>query len=275
MNNATSNKARQPLVILIPYLKRTDDQADLDLTVQSLLSDSYQNWDLLLVDDGSPVPVEIRHYGLGKRVLVLIQPTNKGIEEALNRGVTEALKYGYTYIARIDAGDEALNDRLAKQVDALDNDPELTLVSCFAEVTDQKGNLLYIHRPPIDSKSIHRQMAVQNWIVHTGVSIRSQALQKIGLYRTDFKAAEDYELFCRVLFTGYKARTIPEVLVRFDTNPSGISGKRRRQQLFSTLRVQLKYFDLGQWRSYYGVLRTSLLFLIPRRWALRIKKALS
>jgi glycosyltransferase involved in cell wall biosynthesis len=273
MNDVPQRETR--LAVLIPYLKRTNQQADLDATIQSLLRDSYQNWDVFIVDDGSPVPVETGGYGLAERAIQLVQPANQGIERALNRGIEEILARNYAYLARIDAGDEALNDRLLKQVTTLENEPELTLVSCFAEVTDREGRLLYVHRPPTDPAELHRAMHQQNWIVHTGVMLRTSVLRRSGLYRTDFKAGEDYELFFRILAGGGQARTLPEVLVRFDTNPHGISGQRRRRQLISTLRVQLQYFDFRQWRSYFGVLRTSLLFLIPRRWALQLKKSLA
>ena len=99
---------------------------------------------------------------------------------------------------------------------------------------------------------------------HTSVMMRCDALKKVGLYPTNYPAAEDYELMRRI-GVQYDLANIPYCLVHYRVTPGSISQSRRRRQLYDRLMIQLKYFDATQWRSWVGVAKTLASLVVPRQ----------
>jgi hypothetical protein len=103
---------------------------------------------------------------------------------------------------------------------------------------------------------------------------RTSVLSTVGNYSTSYPAAEDFEFFCRIARRHRVANLAETLLVtRFD--PRGLSMRRRREQLASTLRIQLRFFDPAAWTSYYGILKTLARFVIPYAWIVALKGRVS
>jgi len=226
--------------------------------------------DVVVVDDGSDPPLPLPLVSAPHRVHLLRLPQNQGIARALNYGLEWILSQGYPYLARLDAGDTALPGRFAGQLAFLKTHPNHALVGGQAEFVDGGGRRLYRERLPQSYAELRRAMHLRNCFIHPAVMIRTSVLRELGPYRTDFPAAEDYELFFRVV-RRHPSANLPSVVVRVRHNPRGISARYRRQQLFSRLRVQLAYFDPGLPESYLGLLQTLGLMLVPAPavWALK------
>lgn len=218
--------------------------------------------DVVVVDDGSDPPLHLPEIAPPHRVYLLRLSENRGIAEALNAGVEWILQRGYPYLARLDAGDLALPGRFLRQLAFLETRPQHALVGGQVEFVDESGRLLYRERYPEDYADLHRRMHLKNCFIHPAVMLRTAVLRELGPYRTDFPAAEDYELFFRVV-RKYPAANLPETVVRVRVSPKGISARHRRRQLLTRLAVQLRYFDPGLWESYAGVLATLGLLVLP------------
>jgi glycosyltransferase involved in cell wall biosynthesis len=241
-------------------------------TLDSLLAaDLPAQLATLVVDDGSEPPLTIdaaRYAKLGLRLERL--PRNRGIVAALNRGLEMARELGAAYAARLDAGDTAHPRRLASQLDYLERHPEAGIVASDVLFVDESGRPLFRFESPRTDAETRRRMHINCCLIHPSVMLRMSALS--GAYSEDYPAAEDYELFLRILERS-KAASLPEALTTSVISAGGISLARRRAQLRSRLRLQWRYFDAARAESYAGLVLTLLFFALPARAIAALKAA--
>ena len=258
-----------PLAILIPVF---NDLQGLRASLDSIRAARRPLGTItIVVDDGSRVPVEAGEgdQAIGFRLVRL--PSNRGIDRALNAGLAEARRLGARYIARLDAGDTIEADRLERQLGLLEDQPEVGLVGSSARFVDANGQVLFVFRAPATDAAIRARMHINCCILHPTVMLRTSVLDAIGDYSTDYPAAEDYELFLRML--GHcRGACLPQVLVTTTASRSGISVRRRRLQLLSRLRVQRRFFDVACAQSYLGIAMTLVLLAIPQTLVLSLKR---
>jgi len=110
--------------------------------------------------------------------------------------------------------------------------------------------------------------------MHASVMFRTSVLSTVGNYSTSYPVAEDFEFFWRIA-RRHRVANLAETLVVYRFDPRGLSMRRRREQLASTLRIQLRFFDPAAWTSYYGVLKTLARFIIPYAWIVALKRRMS
>lgn len=259
-------------VLLIPYYN------NMSSLVASLRSVGDQEiCDVLVVDDGSPdEPVDessaqAAFRGQGAlHVMRLAQ--NQGIEGALNAGLDWISERDYEFIARLDCGDENVPDRLARQERFLDSHPAVLLVGGAASFVDEAGVEQFVFRLPTGQDEIAAMMRRNSAFMHPSVMFRTAALPLVGHYPLDVPAAEDYAYFWRFLEVGEVAN-LPDVLIRYELDPGGISLGRRSRQLSSRLAVQRAHDD-GSWAARTGIWRTRILQRLPYGAVFKAKRAL-
>ena len=249
------------VVVLIPV---HGDARQLEVTLGSLLAATLPaRLCTLIVDDGSEPPLALdaaRYAPLG---LELIRsPRNEGIARALNRGLERARGLGAGYVARLDALDTVDPERLMKQLAYLEAHPDAGLVASDVLFIGEDGKPQFRFEAPRTDAQVRRRMPISCCLIHPSVMMRMRALETAGGYSTEYAAAEDYELFFRLLGHA-SAAALPEALTTAVTSRAGISATRRRAQLRSKLRVQWRYFDPARPQSYLGVTLTLLLFIVP------------
>jgi GT2 family glycosyltransferase len=236
-------------------------QQDCEETMLSLARSSVP-CTVFAVDDGSTPPLELRGVYSQVETRVIRLPRNLGIVEALNAGMKAAIDAGFEYIARIDAGDFASPDRLAKQIEYLERHPRCMLVGCDAEVHDEDGSYRYTIEPPRDPKTLALALHERAWLLHPGVMFRAAVFKDVELYSSEFAAAEDYEMFLRIA-QKHEVGVVPEPLLIYITRAASISARKVRIQALSRLRIQMRYFLWTRWICYYGVLSTVSTLMLP------------
>jgi glycosyltransferase involved in cell wall biosynthesis len=171
--------------------------------VESILTQTFQVFELIVIDDGSidnSAAILAKYQQADDRVRLYRQPKNQGLVTTLNHGLQ--LVRG-DFLARMDADDLSLPERLAQQVDALDADPALVIVGSAYELIGVKGEFLRIDRYPAHDTSIRWQMLFHNSFAHSSVMVRMTALRRNDLgYNTQLVHAEDYDLWSRLLGYG-------------------------------------------------------------------------
>lgn len=244
--------------------------AALAITLESLRRQTV-NFRLYLIDDGSKTKPDYHALlgGLNYRLIELDR--NSGVSIAANTGLAAALAAGHAFMARMDCGDWCHPHRLELSRSFLLARPDVDLVGTWAVISSKNTGSNYLFTPPTQNDALVRRLSYTMPFIHPSTMVRSQLFRKLGLYSAE--VAEDYELCCRAARAGLGLANIPRVLLCKIEDGTSISVRRRRAQLWSRLRIQWYYRD---WNIYcgLGIIRTLLLFLVPRM-LLRRAKALT
>ena len=258
--------ANELAVLMAAY----NSEATIKMAVGSITGNTYP-CDIFIVDDGSRVPVS-EVLGNIPKVEIIRLPQNQGLARALNAGLNHILQRGYKYIARADTDDISYPDRFAKQVAFLDSHPGVGVVGAWGRHFDETtGNTTLIKPTPTNSDAIRKRLFFNNSLVHASAVIRADVFRVVGPYSTGYPAAEDYELFRRIS-QRYALANLPKVLLDICESRRGISLSKRHRQVYDRLCIQFKYFEPLQWRAWAGVAKTLLLFAVPVRVVIAIKK---
>lgn len=182
--------------------------------IQSVLNQTYQDFELIIVDDASTDNTEevaksfnderlqyIRHE---KNSGSSVAPRNTGIE--LARG---------EYIAFLDSDDEWLPQKLEKQMDKFNSvSPDVGLVYCgYAGVNRETGEALREYTPN-GRGEVFKLMVERNLLGSLTVLIRKECFQKAGVFDTEFLSSQDWDMWIRIS-KYYKFDFIPEVLAKY------------------------------------------------------------
>ncbi|MFX1684385.1 glycosyltransferase [Paraburkholderia sp. A2RI-6] len=254
------------VAVLMPAF---NGQADVERTLASFAEDAPVY--ALVVDDGSTPPIVAPNVP-GMQIEVLRMPQNGGIERALKAGVEALAARGFRYAARIDSGDLAAPQRLAKQRARMQAEPRLAALGTWTQVVNRAGAPLFMLRPAADARTLRRTRMLRSPLVHPSVMLRIDAVLAVGNYRVQYPAAEDLDLFLR-LMERYDCANLPELGLYYELNEGGISATKRRRQIVSTLRLQVRYLNVLNWRDWAGIAKSLLHFVTPYGALQRMKRA--
>ncbi|WP_322043080.1 glycosyltransferase [Paraburkholderia sp. J67] len=262
----TRTGALADVAVLMPAY---NGQADVERTLASFAEDApiYA----LIVDDGSTPPIVAPDVP-GMQIEVLRMAKNGGIERALKAGVEALAARGFRYAARIDSGDLAVPLRLAKQRARLQAEPKLAALGTWTQVINRAGAPLFMLRPAADAPTLRKTRMLRSPLVHPSVMLRIDAVLDVGNYRVLYPAAEDLDLFLR-LMERYDCANLPELGLYYELNEGGISATKRRKQVMSTLRLQLRYWNMLNWRDWAGITKNLLHLVMPYRALQKVKRA--
>ena len=219
--------------IVMPFF---NDESTLSESIDSILSQSFSDFELLLIDNNASAGVyEIasEKAAADPRIRLLTE-ANQGIVHALNTGIENAAG---KYIARMDADDTCLPERIEKQFTYLEENPDVGLVACCVNYVGdeelQYGFFEYVkwNNRIITHDEISANRFVESPLVHPTVMFRKELADKFGMYRQgDFP--EDYELWLRFLANGVKMHKLPEPLFNWKDSPDRLT---RTDERYSTL----------------------------------------
>jgi glycosyltransferase involved in cell wall biosynthesis len=187
----------------------------LSQSIQSIRSQRFDDFELILLDDGSDdQSVEIARCAAKEDPrVILVKGDHRGVVHQRNAGVELAKA---EFIAMMDSDDIALADRLALQVRHLEAHPDCCAVGTGVMRIDEDGLPIdEWHLPEHHEEIDEKHMAGQGGaIVNPSVMLRKSAVIKVGGYRTGYDSAEDYDLFLRLAEVGGLAN-LPQVLLRY------------------------------------------------------------
>lgn len=204
--------------------------------IDSILNQTFTDFEFVIINDGSTDATEeiILSYS-DERIQYYANECNMGIVTTLNRGID--LCRG-KYIARMDADDVSLPDRLEKQVHCLDAKRHVVACGTVYAVLGDEPNM------PVDvatnAEDILYDMAIYCQFAHSTMMIRKDTLDQYKLrYREEYKCAEDYKLWTEMLQYG-EMENIPEVLgyIRQCEEGISISNAERQRNLSNIVRKE-------------------------------------
>jgi hypothetical protein len=185
--------------------------------VDSVLAQTYADFELLVIDDASTDGSGdvVRAVG-DARIRVAPNGANLGLTKSLNTGL--ALARG-ELVARHDADDLSRPERLATQVAVLDTHPEVSLVGSWYRKIDPAGKSLGDRALPVDHGRLSWALLFHCPFVHSAVVFRRRDVAEIGGYDERFVYAQDYDLWSRVARRG-KVANVPATLVEYRQGPA-------------------------------------------------------
>jgi glycosyltransferase involved in cell wall biosynthesis len=190
--------------------------------VDSVLAQSFRNFELILVNDGSTDKTWdiIESYCKKDGRVVAISKNNTGLADTLNAGISKARG---VWIARLDADDLSEPDRLEKQLIYVHAHPEVVLLGLgFVEI-DESGNTIKNHHYPTSHNSLVRHLErLQRFFPHSSAFFRRDIVLKAGGYNPLFRKAQDWDLWLRISKQG-EISCLKDCLVRVRKHSSQIS----------------------------------------------------
>jgi glycosyltransferase involved in cell wall biosynthesis len=214
-----------------------DGEGQLEPAVESILNQSLRELELIVVDDGSTdrTPLLLQQFAQRDPRVRVHRQDHSGIVGALNRGCRLARG---RYLARMDADDVALPDRLAKQVAFLDQHQGVALVGGSVEYILGEGRRTRLRSLPTAPAEIAARLLVgKHCFVHPTVVMRAEAFAEVGGYRASFEGAEDADLWLRMA-ERFDLANIEDVVLAKRVHAGQVSTRRMEQGIVRLLGAQ-------------------------------------
>ncbi len=205
-------------------------------SIESILKQSYTKFELLIINDGSTdKTLDIILNYTDERIRLINNPHN--FINSLNTGIKEAKG---KYIARMDADDYMLPNRLQKQYEFMEENSGIDVCGTWAETFGD-------NKRKIQTQTSHEElitsMLLYNPMVHPSVMMKKSIFETESpcLYKHDYPCAEDYKLWTDLALKGYCFANIPEVLLFYRSSQNQVTIKCKEEMYKSTEKIQEEY----------------------------------
>lgn len=214
--------------------------------IESILNQTYKNFEFVIINDGSTDgSSEIIEYYRERDVRIDVinytKPHGYGGEVASSLAIK---KCKGKYIAKMDSDDISLHDRLEKQVNFLDKNPDIFLVGGQAFVIDGGGNVVGTRRNPCSYSGIFESFYLKNCFIHPTVMFRNSSFED-NFYRTDFKYFNDYSTWYRCLLSGKKMVNLPDYLLKYRVHDNNTTYTNVKPKYEENYKIKQHYLRVG------------------------------
>ncbi len=240
-------KGKRPrLSVLLPVFNAEDT---LDEALESLRRQTFQDFEIVAIDDGSTdnTPRLLAAWAAREPRLRVVRRPHRGVVAALQAGLALCRA---PLVARMDADDIALPQRLAAQVAFLEAHPQVAVVGCQVEAFPARrvgqGLQRYLawQNALLDDEAIRREIFIESPFTHPSVVFRREVVLSVGGYR-DPGWPEDYDLWLRLYLAGAHFGKVPQVLLRWRERPNRLTRIDPRCSNENFLRAKAFYLAHG------------------------------
>ena len=264
------------LAVLLPlYAKDSPDWVH--QSISSIINQTYRDFVLFVGVDGpidNDLEIILQSFEKDQRVRIIRFETNRGLAKVLNDLLTICFEQGFDYVARMDADDRSLPDRLEKQMEYLSNHPDVDVVGGSISEIDEDGfsrNKVIVY--PETPDGCRAFFARRNPHAHPAVLFRRSFFDKIGhLYRPEYRQNQDTMLWYDGFMAGTRNANIPDVVLEFRITNS-LFKKRRNGWAFAKKQLTdrkliNKDLSYGLFADIYGY--AMFVMLISPPWVKKI-----
>lgn len=222
-----------------------EDERLLRESIESILNQSYKDFEYIIILDYPDNDVHkrvIEEYALkDDRIHFYVNEKNMGLTDSLNRGLS--LCHG-EYIARMDADDISLPDRLERQMKYLEKN-HYDLIGGITEMINENGSLLYsIKSVPTDPKKINKALRYSQCIAHPTWLGRKEVFEKNAGYR-HMPLCEDYDFTLRAVLNGFVVSNLNEAVLKYRMTSNSISRSNLFEQYLYMSYITNEYKNKG------------------------------
>lgn len=232
----------------------------LSLSIESLLSQTMENFELILVDDGSTDDsAVIGNSYRDHRIVRINHGVNRGNFAARNSGLKIARG---RYVSVMDADDVAYAHRLQTQADYLNKHPQVGLIGALADRIDGEGSMIGSMARPLTFADIRLFLLKENCFIHPTIMARAQYLKKEYIrYNEEYVYAGDYD-FVSCCARRFAIENINEKLIQYRVHKTQISQTQKTKQVSYADRIRLKQIiqfglkvDLKEQRAHLNMMK--------------------
>jgi glycosyltransferase involved in cell wall biosynthesis len=225
---AGPSKSTPIVSVFIPVY---NGEAYLEQTLKSLLAQSFSDFEIIIVNDGSTdgtLEIARTWASRDERVRIVSHDTNLGLSAARNTGWQEASSSS-VYLMNHDSDDLSHPDKLKRQVAYLDSRGEVAAVGSFCEYIDDSGSV--VGWPPIEwsPRLIRTTFGRLNSMVISATLVRKRLFATVGGFRAEFGGCDDYDFWARALLAGFELANLPEVLHKIRIHPASMGAIHSEQ----------------------------------------------
>lgn len=246
------NNLEQPLIsVVLPVF---NGEKTIFETVQSILNQTFDNWELIIINDGSQDSTLdiIQKFESAEPRLRIFSYPNAGLAASRNRGI--ALSLG-EYISFIDADDLWTSNKLKSQLTALQDNPKAFVAYSWTDYIDADGKFVKSGRHTTDTGDVYQKLLLCNFLENgSNPLVRKEVFAIVGGFDESLSAAEDWDMWLR-LAARYEFVVVPEVQILYRLSMNSMSANLKRQErtcltvinkAFSTPRAE----SLGHLKKY-------------------------
>ncbi|MDJ0508852.1 MAG: glycosyltransferase [Crocosphaera sp.] len=203
-------------------------------TIKSVQNQTFKDIEIIIIDDSSQDNTISILSDLEEKRLSIYPAKHQGVSSARNLGITKAQG---KWIAFLDADDLWKADKLEKQVQALQNNPQAKIAYSWTSFIDEKGQLLWEGKPLYFQGNVYEQLLIENFLASgSNALIEKEAITEIGNFDPTLTIGEDWEFYVR-LAKKFSFIVVPErqILYRYLSSSSTSKLNYLEEQLFITI----------------------------------------
>ena len=193
--------------------------------VNSILNQTYTNFEFIIVDDGSTDDSASIISQFKDSRIKFYKREHKGITEQLNYGLRKAQG---VYFARMDADDISYHSRFEEQLKVL-SEKKIDIVGSNIEYIDLKGKTIGFMKYPEEHEKIEFQMPIFQSVSHPTILSRINCIKILNGYN-DFPFCEDFDFFLRILKAGYRFYNVQKILLKYRFHYNYLKGEKHKIQ---------------------------------------------
>lgn len=215
-------------------------QAYLQEAIESILNQTFTYFEIIIVDGSSTdksYEIIQKYAKADIRIVAIKTEKNLGLIKTLNMAIGIAKG---KYIARMDADDISLPDRLIKQFDYMENNPEIGISGGTMQIIDNKGKSIGVRKYHLNDEQIRKNIFRYSPFSHPLIIIRRAILDKSGFYDQNYNHAEDYELYFRIGEYS-KFGNLDATLLKYRVHNNSITISKIQKMEAMTLEIREKY----------------------------------
>lgn len=213
-DNSLMRLPAQPLISVVMPVYNVE--AYVNEAIQSILDQTFPDFEFIIVDDASTDKTwDIVSAFKDRRVICLRNAQNKGNYFSRNRGMKQAKG---KYIAVMDGDDIAMPERLEKEFNYLEENPDMLAVGTDFRFTLEQEK----PEMPTSYEEVCISLLRGFSLLHPSLMMRTEIIRSLGGYNENYRYAADYNLFCQLSLKG-KVNILPEQLMTYRLHPNQIS----------------------------------------------------
>lgn len=241
-------------VLMSVYNERKDF---LERSIKSILYQSYENFEFLIVDDGSTqkecLEILAEYSAKDSRIKIIRNEKNLGLAKSLNIGLRRARG---KYIARLDSDDISDILRLEKQINFMEKNPQCALCGSWAYIIDENTDIIGQKKFNTNYENIKKRILYFNFFTHSSFFFRQAVIMAHGGYSENIKKAQDYDLILKIS-ARHAVANIPEFLCFNRTWSESITSQTKKKQEWYAMIARLRAI----W--FYGYPKLHFFKIIP------------